>query len=168
MTIPTRNVRGAFAQHCLRFHHEILEDFVERRAHVHVAVGKRRTIMQNKQLASLSRLLNLLVKLRLFPSPEHFRLARGEVRLHRKIRARQVQCVFVVPAHGERATLTFVNWQGNVAVNAREIRRCCGGCLASSGNDYGSRISGERRIGLHQTMSASLPGITEPVANRRC
>ena len=48
MAIPTRDVRRAFAEHRLRFHHEILEDFVERRAHVDVAVGKRRAVMQNE------------------------------------------------------------------------------------------------------------------------
>ena len=48
MTIPTRDLRRAFAQHRLRFHNKILEDFVERRAHVHIAVGKRRAVMQNE------------------------------------------------------------------------------------------------------------------------
>ena len=36
---------------------------------------------------------------------EHFRLARGKGRLHRKLCPRQVQCFFVILAHGERATL---------------------------------------------------------------
>ena len=45
MTIPTGDVRRALTKHRLRFHHEILEDFVERRAHVDVAVGKWRAIM---------------------------------------------------------------------------------------------------------------------------
>ena len=56
-----------------------------------------------------ARLLNLLVKPRLLPLPEHFRLARGKVRLHRKIRARQVERVFVILAHGERATLRSIH-----------------------------------------------------------
>ena len=48
MTIPARHVRRAFAQHSLRFHHEILEDFVERGPHVHVTVCERRPVMQDK------------------------------------------------------------------------------------------------------------------------
>ena len=48
MTIPAGDIRRAFAEHCLRFHHEIFEDFIERGAHVHVSVGKRRPIMQHK------------------------------------------------------------------------------------------------------------------------
>src|SRR6266566_6561677 len=67
VTVPARDVRRAFAQHGLRFHHEILEDFVERGAHVHIAVGKWRPIVQNKQLSTLSRFLNLLVKAAVLP-----------------------------------------------------------------------------------------------------
>src|SRR5262249_39501388 len=117
MTIPARDVRRAFTQHRLRFHNEILEDFVERGSHVDIAVGEGRAVMQNEQLSARSRFLNLLVKARLLPSHEHFRLVRGETRFHRKIRARQVQCVFVILAHGERATLTSVNHRSNAVAN---------------------------------------------------
>ena len=48
MTIPPGDVRRAFAQHGLRFHHEIFEDLVQCGAHVHIAIGKRRPIVQNK------------------------------------------------------------------------------------------------------------------------
>ena len=48
MTIPARYVRGAFAEHGLRFDHEVFEDFVERRAHVHVSIGEWRPVMQYK------------------------------------------------------------------------------------------------------------------------
>ena len=48
MAVPTRDVRRAFAEHRLRFHHEVLEDFVERRAHVDIAVGEWRAVMQNE------------------------------------------------------------------------------------------------------------------------
>ena len=48
MAVPTRDIRSAFAEHRLRLHHEILEDFVECRAHVDVSVGKRRAVMQNE------------------------------------------------------------------------------------------------------------------------
>ena len=48
VAIPARDVRRAFPQHCLRFHHEILQDFIERRAHVDIAVGEWRPVMQNE------------------------------------------------------------------------------------------------------------------------
>src|SRR5439155_23825401 len=102
VTVPARDVRRTFAQHSLRFHYEILEDFVERSAHVHIAISKGRPIMENKQVSTLSRFLNLVVKARLLPRLEHLRLARGKVRLHWKLCPRQIQSIFVVPAHNAR------------------------------------------------------------------
>ena len=50
MTIPARDVGRAFAEHGLRLHHEIFENFVERGAHVHVSIGEWRSVMEHKQL----------------------------------------------------------------------------------------------------------------------
>ena len=50
MAVPARDVRRAFAEHGLGFHDEILQDFVERGAHVHIAVGKGRSVVQDKEL----------------------------------------------------------------------------------------------------------------------
>ena len=75
-----------------------------------IAVGKGRPIMQDKQFSTLSRFLNLPVQVRLLPSPEHLRLARGKIRLHRKFCPRQIQRVFVVLAHWRHAMLTFGDW----------------------------------------------------------
>ena len=110
VTIPAGDKRRAFAKHGLRFDHEILEDLVECCAHVDVAIGKGRPIMKNKQFSTLSRFLNLPVKACLLPRPEHLRFARGKVRLHREIRPRQIESIFVVLAHRRHATLTSVNW----------------------------------------------------------
>src|SRR5438874_9595780 len=123
MTIPARDVRRAFAEHSLRFHNKILENFVERSAHVYIAVGEWRAIMQNEQFSALSRFLNLLVKARLLPCAEDFRLPRGVVRLHRKFRARQVQCVFVILSHGERSTVTSVNPRSNAVTGRIDAAR---------------------------------------------
>ena len=48
MTIPPRHEWRAFTEHGLRFHDEILEDLVERSAHMDIAIGKRRSVMQNE------------------------------------------------------------------------------------------------------------------------
>src|SRR5205807_3848210 len=114
VTVPARDVRRVLAQHRLRFHDAIFSIFIGRGAHVDIAVGERRTIRQDKQFSILSRFLNLPVQVRLLPGPEHLRLARGKVRLHRKFCPREVQSVFVVLAHCRHATLTSVNWRSNV------------------------------------------------------
>jgi len=67
VAVPARDVRRAFAEHGLGFHHEILQNFVERGAHVDVAVGKRRSVVQDKQLGICARLLNLLIDAGFFP-----------------------------------------------------------------------------------------------------
>ena len=67
MAIPARHVRRAFAEHGLRFHHEILQNFVERSAHVNVAIGKGRAVVQDKKLCICARLLNVLIDARFFP-----------------------------------------------------------------------------------------------------
>src|SRR5258705_5468100 len=48
MTIPPGNVRGALAKHRLRFHNEIFEDLVERRAHVDITICEWWAVMQNE------------------------------------------------------------------------------------------------------------------------
>ena len=48
VAVPAGNVRRASAEHGLRFHDDVFENFVERRAHVDVAVGEGRAVVQNK------------------------------------------------------------------------------------------------------------------------
>ena len=64
-----------------------------------VAVRERRAVVENEKFRTFPRLLDLLVKAGGFPLLEPLRLARGEARLHRKIRFRQVERVLVILAH---------------------------------------------------------------------
>src|SRR5437899_1355978 len=113
MTVPARNVRCAFAEHRLRFHDKIFQDFVERGSHVHVAIGKRRAVMKHEQLPIFARLLDSLIEPRFIPHFQQLRLARDQIRLHRKIGARQIERVFVILTHGGARTLTFTPSQIN-------------------------------------------------------
>src|SRR5437588_11525458 len=113
MTVPARNVRCLFAEHRLRFHDEIFQYFVERGSHVHVAVGKRRAVMKDEELPIFARLLDSLVEPRFIPHFQQLRLARDQIRLHRKIRAREIERVFVILAHRGARTLTFTPSQIN-------------------------------------------------------
>ncbi len=73
VAVPARHVGRAKAEHGLRFHHQILEDLVQRRAHVDIAIRERRAVVQDEQLRAGARFLNLLVKLRLLPGLEDLR-----------------------------------------------------------------------------------------------
>src|ERR1700688_373257 len=68
MTIPAGDVGGPKAGHRPAFHDQVLQYFVERRAHVHIAIGKRGTVVENEKRIISSRFLNLLVEFLLIPS----------------------------------------------------------------------------------------------------
>ncbi len=69
VTIPARDKRSPKTGHGFGFHDEILEDFVERRAHVDVAVGEGRAVVQDEEFGFGAGSLDLLVKVR---SSSHF------------------------------------------------------------------------------------------------
>src|SRR4051812_10264102 len=106
MTIPAGNVGRAKTRHRLRFHNEVLENFVQGGSHMNVAIGEWRSIMENEKFSACSGGLNPLVQAGLIPFLEHLGLASREVRLHRKIRFRQVECLLIILAHARAARLT--------------------------------------------------------------
>ena len=58
--------------------------------------------MENEQFRVRAGRLDLLIEARRLPFLEQLRLARGQVCLHREIRFRQVERLFVILAHRER------------------------------------------------------------------
>src|SRR5690349_13556964 len=55
VAVPAGNVRRAITRHGLGFHHQVLEDLVQRRAHVDVAVGERRAVVKDEKLGLSAR-----------------------------------------------------------------------------------------------------------------
>ena len=49
VAVPARHIRRAETGHRFRFHDQILEDLVQRRAHVDVAIGEGRAVVQHEQ-----------------------------------------------------------------------------------------------------------------------
>ena len=68
-------------------------------AHVDVAVGEGRAVVQGEAGLSLVLLQHFLVKMLLLPALEHFGLALGQAGAHRKIGFRQVQSGVIVLCH---------------------------------------------------------------------
>ena len=81
----------------------ILEDLVQRRADMDIAVRIGRTVMQREFLAPLGGLTELLEQLHLFPALQQLGLEIGQPRLHRKIRFRQEQRLAPIAPGGVRA-----------------------------------------------------------------
>ena len=87
------------AGHRPRLDDEVLEDLVERGADVDVAVGVRRTVVQDEARGAPPGLTDARVEAVRLPARQHLRLGRRQVGAHRKVGARQVDGVFPL-GHG--------------------------------------------------------------------
>jgi len=96
MAVPAGHVHRVVAEHGARLHDEILQDLVERRAHVDVAVGVGRAVVEDPEGPVLPRLPEPGVDVHRLPAAEHLRLHPREGGLHGEVRLRQVQRRLVV------------------------------------------------------------------------
>jgi hypothetical protein len=78
---------------------DILEDLVEGRADVNVAVGEGRAVVQDKRFGAGAGGLNFFVNAGGGPFFKALRFARHQVGFHWKVGARQIQRVFIVHDH---------------------------------------------------------------------
>src|SRR5438105_10147922 len=109
VAVPTWHIRRAVAAQCFVFDDDVLENLVERVADVDVAVGERRAIVQDKFFGTGARGLDFIVELFFLPLFQTPGFTRDEVGLHREVRPRQVQGVFVVHRHSQgRRTVSAV------------------------------------------------------------
>ena len=99
VTVPARHVGRIEARHAARLHHEILEDLVERRADVDLAVGVRRAVVQHELRRAFAGTAELAVQVHLLPASDRLRLSRLQIGLHREGGSRQVARVLPL-GHG--------------------------------------------------------------------
>ena len=97
VAVPTGNIGALVAGHRLALNHEILENLVQGSSHMHIAVGERRSVVQDETIrVGFFALRNdLLVKLAVFPFFEAGRLAFHQISTHRKFGFGQIQRGFV-------------------------------------------------------------------------
>ncbi len=100
VAVPARQVGGIEPRHVVGLDDQILQDLVERRADVDLAVGVRRPVVQKEELGPLPRLANLPVEVHRVPAGDGLRLGRLEIGLHREGRARQITGVLPL-SHGD-------------------------------------------------------------------
>ena len=137
VAIPAGDVGRAETGHGLGLDDHVLENLVERRAHVNVAVGEGRAVVQDEERRAGARALNLPVKVGFLPVFEEFRFAGDQIRLHGKIGPGQVERFFVTGAHGidgkdrqptihaERGQTGWVSPPGGVFLSSRQPTREC-------------------------------------------
>jgi len=96
VAVPAGDERRLEAGHRLGLHHQVLEHLVERGAHVDVAVGEGRAVVEDegRRLLGAAALDDFLVKPGLLPNRETLRLVLHEVPAHRERGLRQQQRVF--------------------------------------------------------------------------
>ena len=99
VAVPPGNKGRAEAGHGLGFDDEVFEDFVERGAHVDVAVGEGGAVVEDEERGVFAGFLDAGVEVVFFPRGELLRFAGGEAGFHWKIRAGEIESVFVVRAH---------------------------------------------------------------------
>ncbi len=102
VAVPARHVDGVQAQHLLAAIDHVLQDLVEGRAHVQVAVGVGRPVVQDEFLAARGRLALAPVEVEPRPALQELRLTRRQVGPHREIRARQEHRAAIVFRRGGR------------------------------------------------------------------
>ena len=100
VAVPARQVGGIEPQHVVGLDDQILQDLVERRADVDVAVGVRRPVVQKEELGPFPRVANLAVEVHRVPAGDGLRLGCLEIGLHREGRARQITGVLPL-SHGD-------------------------------------------------------------------
>ena len=96
VTVPAGHVGRTQPGKQARFHDHVLEDLVDRVAHVDIAVGIRGAVVQDPQRPVGGLVLDPVVEIRFFPCFEHARFAVGQVGLHRERGLRQVYRVFII------------------------------------------------------------------------
>jgi len=98
VAVPSRDIVRPVARHELRLDDDVLEDLVEGRPEVDIAVGVRGAVVEYEGGAVFSRPGHLPVEVYLLPAGKHVLFPDGQVASHGKGCLWEVQCVFVI--HG--------------------------------------------------------------------
>ncbi len=113
MAIPTGHIGRILAEQALRPHDDVLQNLVERMAHMQVAIGVRRAVVQDETLAPLARFAQRAVQILVLPAFQHCGLFLGEPCAHRKIGLRQEDAVFIICFFAHAGALVEHRCPGN-------------------------------------------------------
>ena len=96
VVVPAGNIGRVIAAHRMGADDEVLERLIERVAHVDIAVGERRAVVQDERGLALVLFEHQSVDVDLVPVLQHARLALRQARAHREVRLRGDDGVLIV------------------------------------------------------------------------
>ena len=99
VVIPAGGEGHAIARHHAGLVDKILEDLVQGVAHVNVAVGKGRAVVQNIERLILCVLLHLVIQVDGIPVPKHIGLSLRKPCAHGKFGLWKIECACVILCH---------------------------------------------------------------------
>ena len=141
MAVPAGDVIGVEAEHLLAPRHHVLEDLVERMPDMDVAIGVRRTVVEDESRPALRRRAQPAVEIATVPALEDFRLflrqagAHREVGLGQKQRFAVIARVFRRLGHESPSNKPLAARKGLLLQHATDARRNqpLGFCVSSTG-----------------------------------
>ena len=102
VAVPAGHIARGKALHVARLDHNILENLVQRRAHVNMAVGIGRAVVQHIDAPAARGVDHDFTRVDLIPFPESFRLALRQIGFHGKGGLRKIQGFLVVTHAGSQ------------------------------------------------------------------
>ena len=102
VAVPAGHVARRIARHVAGFDDNVLENLVQRRAHMNVPVGVGRAVMQDVGSLAARSFHHGGTGIDGFPLFEGFRLALGQIGFHRKGGLGQIQRFFIITHWGSR------------------------------------------------------------------
>ena len=101
VVIPTRNIRGVITGHGFGFIDKVFQNLIHGRTHMDIAVGKRRSVMQDKAVVTLIFLQHFAVNIFFFPFFLGYRFTRRKIGAHGKLCFRQIKRFCIVFRHSK-------------------------------------------------------------------
>ena len=121
MVIPAGNVGGVVAAHSVAADDKVLEGLVQRVAHVDIAVGEGRAVVQAEAGLALVLLQHFAVQVHFLPLGQHGRLPVRQVAPHGEPGFLHVQCFLILHIVTSRSGILHIG-----------MRRLCGAAQAGA------------------------------------
>ena len=96
VVIPAGDIGGVVAPHGVHTGNEVLQGLVEGVAHMQVAVGERRAVVEGEERLALVLLQHLVVQVHIVPALEHVGLPLGQTGPHGEVGLGEIDGLIVV------------------------------------------------------------------------